>query len=140
MPFLFLLAFPVAEFIFTGWLITRVGWGMVGLWSLLALAIGLLMLRHHQIAVAMTMVSDLRQGRVTAGTVFRVIRYYIAAVLFMLPGVLGDVIAVLLLLWPVRTAASPQQAPADSGVIEGEYREVTPADDQQKQIRQQRDE
>jgi hypothetical protein len=50
------------------------------------------------------------------------------------------VIAVLLLLWPVRTVASPQQAPADSGVIEGEYREVTPADDQQKQIRQQRDE
>ncbi len=134
MPFLFLLAFPVAEFIFTGWLIARFGWGMIGLWSLLALAIGMLMLRHHQIAIAMTMLGDLRQGRVTAATVFRVIRYYIAAVLLMLPGVLGDVIAVLLLLWPIKTASPAPSSPAESGVIEGEYREVKPRDDDQKLI------
>jgi len=136
MPFLFLLAFPVAEFIFTGWLIARFGWALVGVWSLLALGIGLLMLRHHQIAVAMTVLGDLRQGRVTAGTMFRLIRYYLAAVLLMLPGILGDVIALVLLLWPVRSgAANPQQAPVDSGVIEGEYREVNPQDEAQKRIR-----
>jgi UPF0716 protein FxsA len=94
------------------------------------------MLRHHQIAVAMTVLGDLRQGRVTAGTMFRLIRYYLAAVLLMLPGILGDVIALVLLLWPVRSgAANPQQAPVDSGVIEGEYREVNPQDEAQKRIR-----
>lgn len=134
MPFLFLLAYPVAEFIFTGWLIARFGMGPVGLWTLLALVIGILMLRHHQIAVAMTVLGDVRQGRVTMGTMFRLVRYYIAAVLFMLPGVLGDVFALLLLLWPVSKSAAPVSAPVDSGVIEGEYREVKPQDDDQKRI------
>jgi UPF0716 protein FxsA len=132
--FLFVLAFPVAEFIVTGWLIARYGWDVIGIWSLITVLIGMLMLRHHQIAMVSTILGDMRQGRVSVMTMFKLICYYIAAILFILPGVLGDVIAVVLLLWPARTPGKINRQPADDGVIEGEYREVNPAPDENKRI------
>lgn len=104
----------VAKAIGTGWLVA---------WLVLAAVAGFTMLRHHKLAVGMSLLGDLRSGRLTPHSLFWVARYYIAAVLLLLPGVIGDVIALLMLLpWGRdKVAQVPQET-----VLEGEYREIDP--------------
>lgn len=127
MPFLFLglLAYPVAEFFFTGWLIVQFGFFWVSMWLLAAFLIGIVMFQQHRLAAALTLMGDLRQGQLNAGTLFRLFRYYVAAGLLLLPGVLGDLLAVLLLIWPVKSVVPPAVA-ANSDAIDGEFRRVEP--------------
>ncbi|GAA5784812.1 hypothetical protein GCM10007860_17370 [Chitiniphilus shinanonensis] len=123
MPYLLLalLAYPAAEIVVMILVAKAIGTGWLLAWIVLTAVAGGLMLRHHRIAVAWSLVSDLRSGRLTMGSLFWVARYYVAALLLLLPGLIGDAVALCLLLpWGTRPA-SPD-LPKD--VIDGEYRRI----------------
>ncbi|MCX7207126.1 MAG: FxsA family protein [Proteobacteria bacterium] len=145
MPYLLLLlfvAYPIAEIITIVLLAKAIGTFWVVLWLIGAFFGGLLMLRHHKLAVGAALFGDLRSGRLTIHSLFAVARYYIAAVLLLLPGILGDVVALVLLLpWgklagknAAPAAAGPYSSPnnASGDVIDGEYRQVKPDADRLK--------
>lgn len=102
-------------------------------WLVIAAVAGGLMLRHHKMAVAWSLFDDLRRGEVKRSSLFWVARYYISAVLLLLPGLLGDVIALILLL-PWRSGPAGHVPPTE-GVIEGDYRRVDHQIGPDRQIR-----
>ncbi|KAF0811766.1 hypothetical protein IGB42_03783 [Andreprevotia sp. IGB-42] len=134
MPYLLLLllAYPVAEIIAMVLLADAIGTGWLLAWLAIAAVAGFLMLRHHKLAIGMSLLADARAGRLTPQSLFWVARYYIAALLLLLPGVIGDVIALLMLLpWGRSQAAA--KAPQD-GTLEGEYRRVDPRTDRSRHL------
>ncbi|UXY14713.1 FxsA family protein [Chitiniphilus purpureus] len=122
MPYLLLalLAYPAAEIVVMVLTAKAIGTGWVLGWIVLTALAGVLMLRHHRLAVGWSLVSDLRAGKLSVRSLFWVARYYIAALLLLLPGLIGDLAGLLLLLpW----GRSPD-APAIDGAIDGEYRRI----------------
>ncbi len=135
MPFILLaaLAWPVLEIIAMIMFAKAFGVGVLIAWLLIAAIAGGLMLRHHKLAVAFSLFDDLRQGRVTTASLFWVARYYISAVLLVLPGLIGDVVALIMLLpWGNKTPLGT--GPVDDGVIEGDFRRIDPRPDPNRQI------
>ncbi|XZG69569.1 FxsA family protein [Chitinibacteraceae bacterium HSL-7] len=131
MPYLLLalLAYPAAEIVTMILAAKAIGVGWLLGWIVLTGLAGALMLRHHRLAVGFSLFRDWRSGDVGVGSLFWLARYYIAAVFLLMPGLLGDVFALILLLpWGPRLSAGSNQG-AQSGVIDGEYRRVDPGAD-----------
>jgi UPF0716 protein FxsA len=124
---LLILSYPIAEIYATLALAGEIGGAWTFCWLFAAFLLGSAMLRHHKLAVMLTLVGDLRNGVLTPRALFRVARYYMAAVLFIIPGPLSDLAALVLLLpWG---GSEPQGKPVEDGVIEGEYHRVEPERD-----------
>ncbi|WP_187360139.1 FxsA family protein [Chitinolyticbacter meiyuanensis] len=126
MPYLvlLLLAYPAAEIVAFILAAKAVGVGWLLAWIVLSAIAGGLMLRHHKLAVAFSLVSDLRSGKLSVGSLIWVARYYLAAVLLLMPGLIGDAIGLILLL-PWGRRAGPLQPPSE--IIDGEYRRIDPS-------------
>lgn len=130
---LILLAFPIAEIWLLIELAHRYGWLL--LFYLLGVGwLGLRLVREERASFSLRMMQNLTTGGSPAKAVFGSFRNMIAGVLLMLPGVITDIIAVILLLIPIRHTqsnaepsvnepyrSSPYQA-ANDDVIEGEFR------------------
>ncbi|HEY9277354.1 MAG TPA: FxsA family protein [Methylotenera sp.] len=130
---LILLAFPIAEI----WLLIELAdqYGWLLLLYLVAIGwLGLRLVREEKAKFSMSMMQNIAAGGNPAKAVFGSARNIIAGVLLMLPGVITDIIAVTLLLIPIKNArplgvppsngssrSSPYQA-ANDDVIEGEFR------------------
>ena len=130
MPYLIfgcLLAYPILEIMSLIWLAEQIGSGWTLLWVLLTFAIGVLMLRHHRLAVGLKLMGDIRAGTMGLHSLLGIARYFIAAVLLIIPGAISDVIAVILLL-PWKMGAPTVSKRADDGIIDAEYRRVDPSD------------
>ncbi|WP_255987544.1 FxsA family protein [Chitinolyticbacter albus] len=125
MPYLvlLLLAYPAAEIVALILAAKAIGTGWLLAWIVLTAIAGGMMLRHHKLAVAFSLVGDLRAGKLSVGSLIWVARYYLAAVLLLLPGLIGDAVGLVLLL-PWGRRAGPLQPPSD--VIDGEYRRIDP--------------
>ncbi|MDR3412503.1 MAG: FxsA family protein [Formivibrio sp.] len=125
MPYLLLfliLGYPIAEIYATLQLVHSIGGLLTLLWLASAFTLGILMLRHHKLAVMATLFGDLRSGTITPRSLFILARYYLAAVLFIIPGPISDVIALILLLpWGGHMINTK---PVDESILEGEYRRV----------------
>lgn len=99
--FIMLLAFPIAEI----WLLInlshRYGW-----WVLVYLVVvgwlGLQLVREEKQLFSGKMMQSIMQGDNPARAMFGSARNMIAGVLLMIPGVLTDVMAAILLLIPIR--------------------------------------
>ncbi|WP_373974582.1 FxsA family protein [Chitinibacter sp. SCUT-21] len=136
------LAYPFIEIMSLIWLSDAIGTFPMLLVVLLSFGLGVMMLRHQRLGIGLTLMNDLRSGRLGLHSLFSVARYYIAAVLFIIPGLLGDVIGLILLLpWGKSApAVSPTGGmPPQDGVIDGEFRRVDPQgnpnpDDTQRRI------
>ncbi len=130
MPYLLLfliLGYPIAEIYATFQLVEAIGGWLTLLWLATAFTLGALMLRHHKLAVMVTLFGDLRAGTITPRSLFTLARYYLAAILFIIPGPISDVIALILLLpWGGSMAST---RPVDDNILEGEYRQVDPKRD-----------
>lgn len=130
MPYLFLfllLGYPIAEIYAILQMIEGLGGLVTLLWLAGAFALGALMLRHHKLAVMATLFNDLRAGEITPGSLFALARYYISALLFLVPGPISDVVAMILLLpWGGKGTPRP---PSDDSILEGEYRRLDPQRD-----------
>jgi len=131
---LILLAFPIAEI----WLLIELAdkYGWLLLLYLVGIGwLGLRLIREEKATFSVRMMQNMAAGGNPAKAVFGSARNIIAGVLLMLPGVITDIIAVTLLLIPIKNAqpqpsessadnpfrSSPYQA-ANDDVIEGEFR------------------
>jgi UPF0716 protein FxsA len=130
---LILLAFPIAEI----WLLIELAdqYGWLLLLYLVAIGwLGLRLIREEKSSFSVRMMQNMATGGNPAKAIFGSARNIIAGVLLMLPGVITDIIAVSLLLIPIRNTQalndqpsndqfrqSPHQA-ANDDVIEGEFR------------------
>lgn len=122
---LILLAFPVLEI---GLLIALAG--QYGWWLLLYLVIvailGFRLIKDEQLMMFGRMAQTLSQGGTPGKALFGSAKNMIAGILLIIPGVISDLVAVILLLLPTaKGGPSPSQArrkAANDDVIEGEFR------------------
>jgi len=115
-----LLGFPVLE----GWVLFRLGerfgaWVLV--WLALAVILGVLLIRMEKLVWALRLAASLRAQRSPFGALLASARSVFAGLLLIFPGVVSDVIALLLLLWPLPKGGPLDGAGRDD-VIEGEFR------------------
>lgn len=106
-------------------------WQAIGAWTLiwlaLAAAAGVWLLRREQRAFMPGLLQALANGHTPLGVLLASFRRVIAAGLLIFPGILSDVLALVLLAWPggrppVRRGGEGR--PATGTVIEGEYRRI----------------
>jgi UPF0716 protein FxsA len=116
------LAFPVLE----AWVLFRLGqafgWWVVA-WLVAAAVGGLLLIRLERLVWALRIATSLREQRSPFAALLTSARSVVAGVLLIFPGVISDLAALLVLLWPLpkgqRFDPGGQGPP---GVIEGEFR------------------
>jgi UPF0716 protein FxsA len=115
-----LLAFPVLE----GWLLFRLGerfgWWVI-VWLVLMVVCGVALIRMEKLVWALRIAGSLRELRSPIGALLASVRSVVAGLLLIFPGVITDVLAVLLLVWPLPKGR-PLDGDTPPGVIEGEYR------------------
>jgi|LakMenEpi03Aug12_release.lakeMendotaPanAssembly.Ray.scaffolds.fasta_scaffold469282_3 UPF0716 protein FxsA len=123
-----LLVFPALEIWLLIDLAQKYGWLLLA-YLLVVGVLGWQLIQEEKLAFTGRMMQTLTQGTSLPGAVFSSLKNLIAGVLLILPGVITDVLAVILLLIPSAKAnktASPfdqhYQAPANDDVIEGEYK------------------
>jgi UPF0716 protein FxsA len=125
---LILLAFPVLEI----WLLAELG-DQYGGWVLLyLLIIGILgwrLIKDEKFSLAGRMMESLSQGGTPGRAMLMSLKNLAAGLLLLIPGVITDVIAVILLLMPATGTRPRQQSgnqrrgrAANDDIIEGEYR------------------
>ncbi|MBM5572569.1 MULTISPECIES: FxsA family protein [Deefgea] len=131
MPYLLfglLLAYPFAEVMSLIWLADAIGTAWTVVWMVASFACGVLMLRHSRLAVGLKLMNDMRSGQVGVNSLFGIARYFVAAILLIIPGLISDVIALVLLL-PWKSKSNLGQTKVDDGIIDAEYRRVDPIDE-----------
>lgn len=115
---LILLAFPVAEVVLLIELASRIGWWLLG-YLLLSAALGAMLIAEERMVVFARIIQSLQAGRHPVRALLMSAKKMIAGLLLMLPGVISDVAALLLLLIPIPESQRPA---ANDDVIEGEWR------------------
>ena len=126
--FVILLAFPVLEIWLLVELASRYGWWLIA-YLVLAALLGWRLLQEEKLLVHGRMAQTLMQGGTPARALFSSAKNIIAGLLLIIPGVMSDVLAVVLLLMPSakpiftdpQTRATNSKA-ANDDVIEGEFR------------------
>lgn len=121
---LVILAFPVAEALSIMWMAEKVGWWTLA-WLAGAFFTGLSLIRFERVAFAPRMLFNLQRGQHPFRALFTSTRLFIAGGLLMFPGLITDVMALLLLLVPGtwrRPPAIKRYEAANDEVIEGEFR------------------
>lgn len=129
---LILLAIPFLDLALLVVLTAKYGLWMMA-WVSVSALIGIGMLRNQKLGALMSLAGLLRDGQTSVWQLLWPVRFILAGVLFVWPGVLTDLLAVLLLLpfkgpaLAVRQPFAPGAAgsgPADDGAIDGEYTRV----------------
>jgi UPF0716 protein FxsA len=113
-----LLAFPVLELVLMFQLAERFGWGLLA-YLVFAAVCGWLLIQDERWVAFGRMAETLREGEHPIRALLTSAKKIIAGILLIVPGVLTDVLALLILLIPAPRSRRPQQ---DDGVIEGEWR------------------
>lgn len=133
--FAILLAFPFLEIAVLIELCQRYGW-----WVLVYLVIigylGLKLIRSEKELIAARMFQQMGAGGNPVSAMLSTARNMFAGVLLLIPGVISDVLAVILLIIPTKSPSLGQgepnkstryQSSANDEVIEGEFTEVKDA-------------
>ena len=131
---LILLAFPFAELFLLIQLGDEYGW-----WLLLYLVVigylGLQLIRGEKLLISAKMMQSLSSGGNPIKTILGSARNMVAGVLLIIPGIITDIIAVILLLIPIskpdlnsstnnQYQRSTNKNAANDDVIEGEYTKI----------------
>lgn len=116
------LSFPLLEALGIFLLSQQIGW-WVFVWLIVAGLAGLMLIRFERAAWGMRLLSTLKSGNPIGASLFASGRVLIAGVLLLFPGVLSDIIALVLLMLPgtrlKRAAAVPRAA--NDEILEGEF-------------------
>lgn len=126
--FIILLAFPVLEIWLLVELGSRYGWWLIAYLVLVAL-LGWRLLQDEKLLAPGRMAQILTQGGTPAKAMFSSAKNIIAGILLIIPGVISDVLAVILLLMPSAKpifinpqARATNAKAANDDIIEGEFR------------------
>ncbi len=125
-----LIAFPVAEAWSIMWVAGHVGWWALA-WLVAAFFGGIALIRFERIAFAPRMLFSMQRGDSPFRALFASTRLFVAGGLLMFPGLITDVMALALLLYPGTWRRPPiARAAANDDIIEGEFRREaeSPAD------------
>lgn len=118
------IGFPLAETA----LLLAVGEGhavWVVAWLVLAALVGVVLIKEARFALVSRLAGSLAQGKFSLAALIDSGRTVLAGLLLIFPGLISDMMALTLLLLPVRAREldlRPAAWQARGGVIEGEYR------------------
>ena len=115
-----LLAFPLME----ATLLYQVGQGhgmWVAAWLVLAAIMGVVLIKEARFALMAQLAVALAQGRFSLSPFIDSGRTVLSGLLLIFPGIISDVIALVLLLIPARRSEM-DAAYSGGGAIEGEFR------------------
>ncbi len=131
--FAILLAFPFVEIAILIELSQRYGWWVLAYLIIIAY-LGIRLIRSEKDLIAARMFQQMGSGSNPIVALFATARNMFAGVLLLIPGVVSDLIAVILLLIPAKQPMSGGQAhqnshahhraSANDAVIEGEFTEI----------------
>lgn len=116
---LILLAFPALELVLLFKLAALIG-GWLALYLLVSAVLGFLLIQDERVVVFGRLVQAMQQGRHPLLALFASARKMIAGLLLIFPGIVSDVLALLLII-PLPSFRQPMPWEED-GVIEGEWR------------------
>ncbi len=123
--FAILLAFPFIELYVLIRLAAEYGW-WVALYLLATASAGWMLIQEEKLAVFGRLIQIVQTGQHPVVALLSSARTLLAGVLLIFPGVISDIIAVLLLLIPTPSGKIPKNQPprtaANDDVIDGEWR------------------
>ena len=124
-PFLLLaLGLPVLEAGLLIWLGAHYGWGWLFLYLALSALLGTVLLRLERKLRGIRLLAALQAGGNPLAALFASGRMMLAGLLFILPGVISDLGAVLLLLMPGTWRRPPRPPGPQDNVIDAEFRRL----------------
>lgn len=120
---LVVLGFPALE-IYTLFIVADfIGWWLLA-WLLFSALIGWMLIKEESMAVFGRLAVAMQNSQSPVAALWDSGRTMLAGVLLIIPGVLSDVLALILLLLPNKTKGFSPQNTFDDNVIEGEVRVV----------------
>ena len=127
---LILLAFPFAEIFLLVDLSHKYGWWVL-FYSVVIGYLGLQLIRGEKLLMSAKMMQSMSAGANPIKTMLGSARNMVAGVLLIIPGIITDIIAVILLLIPISkpnlsaaTNTQYQSKAANDDVIEGEFTKI----------------
>jgi UPF0716 protein FxsA len=117
------LGLPVLEAYILFRLVGQFGWWVL-VWLLVSAAMGIALIRLERVLWGPRMIIYLQAGKSPFSALFASGRMFLAGALLIIPGVISDVIAIILLLFPGTWRRPKELIPkaANDEVIEGEFR------------------
>ncbi|MDD5240577.1 MAG: FxsA family protein [Sulfuricella sp.] len=122
-----LLGFPALEIYVLIKLSGFIGWWLL-LWLLSSAVLGGWLVREAGVTVPQRLFAALQSGHSLSLALLFSFRTVLAGLLLIFPGVVSDVLALLLLLLPHPKAPRPPAAANDENVIEGDWERVDDRD------------
>ena len=117
-----LLGFPLLEAVILVRLTQVFGWWMLA-WVVLAACAGIALIKEARFALLARLAAGVAQGRFSISALTDSARTVLAGLFLIFPGVISDVIALMLLLLPSSRAMNEvAQRPPQRAFIEGEFR------------------
>ena len=119
-----LLGFPLLEAVVLVRLSETLGWWVLA-WVVLAACAGMALIKEARFAMLARVAAGLAQGTFSIAALTDSARTVLAGLLLIFPGVVSDLIALTLLLWPSpRAVVAESVARREHGgtLIEGEFR------------------
>lgn len=121
-----IISFPIAEIWILIHLADEYGWWVL-LYLVVVTMLGLQLIREEKLLFSGRMMQSLMQGGNPVKAVFGSARNIIAGVLLVIPGAITDIIAIILLLIPVKNNKTTSdkftnKPAANDDVIEGEFK------------------
>jgi UPF0716 protein FxsA len=124
---LIVLAFPILE-LWSLVLLARIaGWWLL-LWIVFTAAVGGVIIVRERARIGPDMRAMLQGGVSSLPQLLYAFRKLVAGILFVIPGVVSDVIAIILLLLPAPRS-KPVQGQSAAQIIDGKFRRVDAAKD-----------
>jgi UPF0716 protein FxsA len=120
--FFILLSFPALEIFVLFRVAEAIGWWLLP-WLILSAAAGWTLIQEERLAMFGRLFSSLQSGQPLGYAMLDSLRTLFAGVLLIFPGVISDVLAVILLLLPRPKVPPPlaRDAGAEEVIIEGEW-------------------
>ena len=119
-----LLAFPILEIWILVSLAEDYGWWVL-IYLMIVAMLGIQLIREEKALLSGRMMQSLIQGGQPIKAIFGSARIMIAGVLLIIPGIITDVIAAILLMIPInhqaKSSAYKTDKAANDDVIEGEF-------------------
>ena len=113
------LLFPALEIYTMVQVADVIGWWLLA-WLLSSAVIGWVLIKEESFAIFGRLAETVQNGLSPFVALWESGRTLLAGVLFIFPGVVSDVIALLLLVWPSSTRPPDRRRQKDDNVIEGE--------------------
>ncbi len=126
-----LLAFPVLEIFTLVQLADSFGWWVLA-WVLFAGLWGVLLMREAGMSAPLRLLAALQSGQTLGVSLWYGFIPVIAGALLVFPGVISDVLAMVLLLLPLSGRKATPPRAANDDVIEGEWRRTDDTADRDK--------